>query len=334
MIAFSIMMFTGFVLTPNAFAGNIVICIDPGHGGTNQGALYNGYMEKNLTLQIANEMKQELSNYQGITVVMTRTTDQDLTLDQRAQIAALNGADFMYSIHLNATGAHRLYGSEERITGFGNQYAKGMTFGQLELGELTSQIGSYAKGVKCRMDHAGTDDYYGVISHARSYGIACAIIEHCYMDNPHDIPFTATPEALHALGKADATAVAKYYGLKSATLGVNYSKYPKNVVAATSAVHTQDFTAPDVCQIAPVSYDKGSGNATIQVTAADAQSNLIFYAYSTDNGTTWSGVSPWTNGNATANVSVSLPAGFTGTLLFRVYNMYDQSTPSNPIVLQ
>ena len=70
----------------------VVVCIDPGHGGSNEGALYNGLKEKDLTLQIANAMYQELSLYEDVIVVMTRTADVDLTLEQRAQIAADVGA--------------------------------------------------------------------------------------------------------------------------------------------------------------------------------------------------------------------------------------------------
>lgn len=50
--------------------------------------MYNGLWEKDLTLQIAAAMYRELCQYEGITVVLTRTEDVDLSLEQRAQIAA------------------------------------------------------------------------------------------------------------------------------------------------------------------------------------------------------------------------------------------------------
>ena len=57
---------------------NVVIVIDPGHGGTgerNLGAQYNGFSEKEMTMQVATAMKEELEKYDNVTVYLTRTTD-------------------------------------------------------------------------------------------------------------------------------------------------------------------------------------------------------------------------------------------------------------------
>ena len=146
------LLFSGICITPvmkTEAKAPLVICIDPGHGGSNEGALYNGLKEKDLTLQIATAMYQELSLYDGVTVVMTRTADVDLTLAQRAQIAA--GADFLYSIHLNASPSHNLFGSEVWVSGYGNHYAKGMSFGNIALEQLATDVGVYPRGVKTKL---------------------------------------------------------------------------------------------------------------------------------------------------------------------------------------
>ena len=59
---------------------NIVIMIDPGHGGANLGANPTGYVEKDMTLVTALAMKEELEKYQGVSVYLTRNTDVDLSL--------------------------------------------------------------------------------------------------------------------------------------------------------------------------------------------------------------------------------------------------------------
>ena len=147
----------------------VVVCIDPGHGGTNGGAAYNGLWEKDLTLQIATAMYQELSLYEGVTVIMTRTADVDLTLAQRAQFAADAGADFLYSIHLNASPSHNLFGSEVWVSAYDSYYAKGMSFGNIALQQLTTDVGVYPRGVKTKMSSKGTGDYYGIINTIKSF---------------------------------------------------------------------------------------------------------------------------------------------------------------------
>lgn len=311
----------------------VVVCIDPGHGGSNEGALYNGYKEKDLTLQIASAMYQELSLYEGVTVVMTRTADMDLTLEQRAQIAADVGADFLYSIHLNASPSHNLFGSEVWVSAYDNYYAKGMSFGNIALQQLASDMGVYSRGVKTKMNARGTGDYYGIINHARLKGVAAAIIEHCHMDEAHDKEFYMKEGALQKLGKADATAVAKYYGLKSSALGVDYSGYQYVQYPNAKTPHMQDMTEPEAAQIELLSYDKRTGKVQLYAKASDAQSRIIYYSFSGDGGVTWSELFGWAPAGE-GYIELTLPEGATGDLSVRVHNEYDRFTESNHIFLQ
>lgn len=309
-------------------AKNVVVCIDPGHGGSNHGAMYNGYEEKNLTLQIAQAMQQELSLYQGVTVVMTRTADTDVSLTDRAKTAADAKADFLYSIHLNASADHNLFGSEVWVSGYGQQYADGMSFGSIELNELSSDIGVYTKAVKTKISESGSNDYYSIINNGRKYGIPTAIIEHCYMDEPHDTAYFTTPQALTALGKADATAVAKYFKLKSQKLGTDYSTFQKPAYAVPAAVQSQDTTPPDVSQISLNSYNASTRQVSLHVRANDAQSRIIYYNYSCDGGATWSRLCGWT-ANGEGDVQFTLPAASNGSVCVNVWNAYELYTQSN-----
>lgn len=82
-----------------------VIVLDPGHGGSDPGAVANGLREKDLTLDICKRIKRHLEdNYTGIKVHMTRTTDKYLSLSQRAQYANNKKADLFVSVHINAGG--------------------------------------------------------------------------------------------------------------------------------------------------------------------------------------------------------------------------------------
>lgn len=78
--------------------------LDPGHGGTDSGAVSNGLQEKNLTLDIALRIRDLLvNNYNDVTVRMSRTTDTYLSLDQRTNDANAWGADYFLAIHINSS---------------------------------------------------------------------------------------------------------------------------------------------------------------------------------------------------------------------------------------
>src|SRR5690625_7631647 len=65
----------------------VKIYIDPGHGGADSGATGHGLQEKKLTLQIAQKAREELSNYNNVTVKMSRTNDKTVSLQQRTNEA-------------------------------------------------------------------------------------------------------------------------------------------------------------------------------------------------------------------------------------------------------
>lgn len=83
---------------------NIVVVLDPGHGGRDPGAVFGKLYEKTLTLRIAKRVKTELELKYGVTVKMTRSTDKYVSLQERTNFANRQNADFFCSIHINAGG--------------------------------------------------------------------------------------------------------------------------------------------------------------------------------------------------------------------------------------
>jgi N-acetylmuramoyl-L-alanine amidase len=80
------------------------IVIDPGHGGTEDGAIgHSGLKEKDLTLEIAKRLGGLLASRLGADVVYTRTSDLTVPLEARAEIANQAGADLFISIHANSS---------------------------------------------------------------------------------------------------------------------------------------------------------------------------------------------------------------------------------------
>lgn len=77
--------------------------LDPGHGGTDNGASGNGLLEKEINLDIALRIRNTLINsYNNVEVRMSRTSDITKSLQQRTDEANAWGADYFLSIHCNA----------------------------------------------------------------------------------------------------------------------------------------------------------------------------------------------------------------------------------------
>jgi N-acetylmuramoyl-L-alanine amidase len=79
------------------------IVIDPGHGGEETGAVGRGGLwEKDVVLEIARRIKAALNEYGGLTVVLTRDSDQFLPLRARSGIANHKNGRLFVSLHTNA----------------------------------------------------------------------------------------------------------------------------------------------------------------------------------------------------------------------------------------
>ena len=79
------------------------IFLDPGHGGSDTGAISQGVREKDLTLSVYNKVSSKLASL-GFTVLTSRNTDKDVDLVDRAEEANNAGADMLLSIHFNSGG--------------------------------------------------------------------------------------------------------------------------------------------------------------------------------------------------------------------------------------
>ena len=79
------------------------IVVDPGHGGHDSGALGpSGVMEKDVVLAIGLKLRDLLKEELGLDVVMTRSTDVFIPLEERTGIANKVNADLFVSVHANA----------------------------------------------------------------------------------------------------------------------------------------------------------------------------------------------------------------------------------------
>lgn len=92
------------------------VVLDPGHGGKDPGATYNGLMEKDMNLDISLRVKRKLQEYDSaLKVLLTRETDIFIPLEERTAFANKNKADIFVSIHQNASRNQDAHGIETYV---------------------------------------------------------------------------------------------------------------------------------------------------------------------------------------------------------------------------
>lgn len=197
-------------------AEDVILVLDPGHGGVFGGASYDGRNEKDLTLKVANYVKEYLEeNYDGVQIVLTRTEDVTLSndvkedLELRAQIAKDANADALVSLHFNASDAHNQNGSMVFISHRDNVTNVSKLLAESILTELEGlglkNHGTVTRNSNDTFDEKGKPlDYYAINRHCANRDIPGIIVEHCFMDHSNDKSYIDSDDALKALAKADA----------------------------------------------------------------------------------------------------------------------------------
>ena len=312
----------------------IVIVIDPGHGGDNWGTTSNeSFQEKEINLKVANALVEELSQYSGVKVYMTRQGDKDLSLTERAAYAKDVKADMLFSLHFNASENHTMFGTEVWIPLEAPYHALCYQFAYLQLEEMRD-LGLYVRGIKTRKNDQGTD-YYGVIRDSVARDIPAVIIEHCYVDEERDLAYCSSDEMLAELGRRDAIAIARFLGLDESLAPMPDSLL--NMQAGDTVADTyEDSSEPDICTIETTEADYEHGLLTIEVSAADYDTPLVYYSYSLDGGSTFSKWYSWPECDTLAGtyddnfeLTLDIPAETVPQVVLRAYNKFDLYTDSN-----
>ena len=95
------------------------IVIDPGHGGHDPGTIgRKGLQEKDLVLDVALRLQRLVQKQLGAEVVMTRSTDIFVPLEERTAIANTKRADLFLSIHANGVKSSKARGIETYFLSF------------------------------------------------------------------------------------------------------------------------------------------------------------------------------------------------------------------------
>lgn len=89
----------------------IKVILDPGHGGTDKGAVYGTAQESKLVFEISKQLKELLENSNYI-VGLTRSKDEFVSLQKRVQFSQQQNGDLFLSLHANASQDKRAKGIE------------------------------------------------------------------------------------------------------------------------------------------------------------------------------------------------------------------------------
>ena len=121
----ALFLVNGSVFSQKRELGKVkTVMIDPGHGGKKPGAIGKKSKEKDITLSIALKLGKTIKeNFKDVNVLYTRTTDVDIDLAERAQMANRAKADLFISIHANSHKKHEPSGTETFVMGLSTSKA-------------------------------------------------------------------------------------------------------------------------------------------------------------------------------------------------------------------
>lgn len=181
------------------------VVIDAGHGGSDSGAISNGIIEKNLTLDISKYMYDRLKEL-GVPVKLTRNSDVDLPASERPQRVLDqygNGKDvIVISNHINAGGAE----GAEVIYALRNKD----TLAKKILDELEKQGQLVRKYYQRRLPRDYNKDYYYMLRNTPN--TEALIVEYGFLDNTSDANKLKNNYKKYA--EAVVKAITEYAGYK------------------------------------------------------------------------------------------------------------------------
>lgn len=131
----------GKCVIPPRGNGRRMVVVDPGHGGSDYGAIRAGINEKDINLDIAKRVQSILAS-KGIIVAMTRDKDETVSLEGRTTFCANVNPDIFVSIHVNSSVKPEITGIE---THYYHEYSLGLA--QTVHESLVSYVRSKDRGL-------------------------------------------------------------------------------------------------------------------------------------------------------------------------------------------
>lgn len=202
----------GIVKIDNTEPREVIVVIDPGHGGEDLGTCYGDIYEKNLNLDVSLRLGKLLENA-GIKVIYTRTDDASVDLRKRSEIANNIGAALFISVHNNNMpdnsgyrGTETLYCLPEKTypdTMDGEKFARAVQE------ELIKTLGTTDNGIINRPN----------LSVLHRTKMPAVIAEIAYLSNSYDRARITSPQFRQKSAEALERAILKVLGQMNANKG-------------------------------------------------------------------------------------------------------------------
>ena len=171
------------------------VFLSAGHGGSDAGAIANGLYEKTVNLNTLIACKQELERH-GVTVVCSRTKDENDPVSEEVKEANASGADIAVSFHANAGGGD----------GFEAFYFDSSAKGKKLAGlceKYVKALGQNSRGLK-------TGNHLHFV---KKTAMTAVLVESFFLDNAEDKYIGDTVAEHTAFGVAYAKAILEYLGI-------------------------------------------------------------------------------------------------------------------------
>lgn len=211
--------------------GDILIVLDPGHGGEDEGCAGGGVEEKEINLGIALEIQRKLLE-KGYQVRLTRNEDVGLTLEDRAKAANETGGDLYISIHQNS--------SEEADADGIEVWYSSQNQGE-ESERLSRIIQKYAvqnTGARSR-EIVENEELYVI----RECTMPSCLIETGFLSNKAERGKLAAPEYQEQLGEGIAAGIDAYLNPKTMYLTFDDGPSEENTARVLDILKARNIKA-------------------------------------------------------------------------------------------
>lgn len=172
-----------------------------GHGGSDPGAVANGFKEKDLNLTIATACADVLKRH-GVDVLMSRTRDENDPLPEEIKECNAFNPDLAIADHNNAGGGDGFEAWYQAESAASKKLAE-------HIEREVKAIGQNSRGVKKKLNSYGSNWY----AYLREIKVPTVILESAFVDNATDMQIIDTETEQKVMGVAQAKGVLSYLGI-------------------------------------------------------------------------------------------------------------------------
>lgn len=251
-----------------------VLAIAAGHNNTdNTGARYNGLVEEDLTIQVAEKVEELFKEYSNVKVVQTGSTSDNrggVKLNERVALAKEANPDLCIQIHFNAGGGSGVETWYE--SGDGLSEALGTDLSE----SISKAMGLENRGAKC---HSETSSYWAIIDSSHETGFPSIITEGGFIDNDTDRNVIQNG-GIDKYAQGIVDGCAKFLSEDHDDVEVDFVEDKVTYSQIESRIYDLKYIPEDVFD----SYIEQGKEETLEYYTLDESYNLITASWNVSNG--------------------------------------------------